>query len=605
MEKYCIILVINKMGVPGFFAWLLKKYKNNNSIISSNLNTPINILYLDANCLIHPQCFKVLDLYPDWKDRQNLENKMMTRAINYIDYILNIIKPTDELYIAVDGVAPMAKMNQQRKRRYRSSDDKRIRDEIKQKYNKKICNDWSNTVITPGTEFMETLNKKLLKYINSKKDIKITYSSYHTPGEGEHKILQDIKTRKDLKDKTCIIYGLDADLIFLAMASDKPNLFLLREEQQFGSKSKNKDDLGGILNIPATPDEQLNSFDEEFNYVSIDNMKACINDQIVKLIYKFLDKTRKSVRMNIEQEDFTKDFIFVCYLLGNDFLPHLPSVHIKTGGLDFLLSCYTEIYVTQNGKHIVNIVNNKASINISCLKSMINKLSNCEDYYFQKHLPNHQDRLNSRECRSEEPYDKEVWNLENMRSFKIHDPVKLGYDSPELWKFRYYEHHFGINEHQDYLIDKSIEDYLRGVMWVTKYYFEACPSWEWQYSYTHAPFVSDISAYLNKNRYNINDIEFEKSVPLKPFTQLLSVLPPSCSNLLPDTYKKLVNSEESNILDLYPTTVNLDMINIDKFFECVPLIPCVDIKRVKSSIKGLKLNKDEAIRNEFLENYSN
>ena len=135
------------MGVPGFFSWLLRKYKNN-SIITSKINTPVNILYLDANCLIHPQCFKVLDLHPDWKDINVLENKMMNRVINYIDYLLNIVNPTDELYIAVDGVAPMAKMNQQRKRRYRSYDDKFLRDNIKKKHNKIVLVEyWSNEIL--------------------------------------------------------------------------------------------------------------------------------------------------------------------------------------------------------------------------------------------------------------------------------------------------------------------------------------------------------------------------------------------------------------------------------------------------------------------------
>ena len=50
------------MGVPGFFAWLLKKHKKSN-IITSDIKTPVNILYIDTNCLIHPQCFKVLNFY--------------------------------------------------------------------------------------------------------------------------------------------------------------------------------------------------------------------------------------------------------------------------------------------------------------------------------------------------------------------------------------------------------------------------------------------------------------------------------------------------------------------------------------------------------------
>lgn len=594
------------MGVPGFFSWLLRKYKNN-SIISSKLNasTKVNILYLDANCLIHPQCFKVLDLYPDWKESDVLEEKMMTRVINYIDYLLKIINPTDELYIAVDGVAPMAKMNQQRKRRYRSSDDKELRDNIKKKHNKNICNSWSNTVITPGTPFMELLNKKLIKYMKSKKNIKVTYSSYHTPGEGEHKILQDIKSRKqELKNKTCVIYGLDADLIFLAMASNQDNLYLLREEQHFGIKKS--EDLPFKESKKIIPADILNTVDEEFNYVSINDMKLCINEQIVKLVDNYCDKhkTRRRTSTVVNQDDFIKDFIFVCYLLGNDFLPHLPSVSIKTGGLDFLLTCYVEIYVNLNNKKLLQ---NNNQINYSFLSQIFTKMAKCEDYYFRVHLPNYQEKRNSRECHQSDKCDIELWELDNMRSsfLQEYDPIKLGEGHSSLWKFRYYEHYFGVNEHQDYIVSNMIEQYLRGVVWVTKYYFESCPSWEWQYTYTHAPFVSDISKYLNSNKQDINNTTFDKSQPLKPFTQLLSVLPPSCKHLLPKSYQFLVTSDTSNILDLYPTDISLDMLNKDMHYECVPLIPCVTISRVKSSIKGLDLDKEETMRNSFLDNYSN
>ena len=51
------------MGVPGFFAWLLK-YKSN-SIILDKLDFNIDCLYIDANCLFHPKCFEILKLYPN------------------------------------------------------------------------------------------------------------------------------------------------------------------------------------------------------------------------------------------------------------------------------------------------------------------------------------------------------------------------------------------------------------------------------------------------------------------------------------------------------------------------------------------------------------
>ena len=68
------------MGVPGFFAWLIKhaKTKKMDTIYSADIcDTDIDTLYIDANCLFHPQCHKILAHYTDIKDVKRLEEKMI------------------------------------------------------------------------------------------------------------------------------------------------------------------------------------------------------------------------------------------------------------------------------------------------------------------------------------------------------------------------------------------------------------------------------------------------------------------------------------------------------------------------------------------------
>ena len=56
-------------------------------------------------------------------------------------------------------------------------------------------------------------------------------------------------------------------------------------------------------------------------------------------------------------------------------------------------------------------------MNYSCLK----------DHYFKKILPYHKTKIKKRFCRSQNPYDQEVWNIENMRNIEIDDPINYGF----------------------------------------------------------------------------------------------------------------------------------------------------------------------------------
>ncbi len=122
------------MGVPGFFKWLLVKYKNKEFIKNKyETNCEFNSLLIDTNCLLHPQCFKVLNENPNLNNFETLENKMIKQCIIYLDEVINYIDPDKEVFIAIDGVAPIAKMKQQRQRRYKSINDKILFDNIKKK----------------------------------------------------------------------------------------------------------------------------------------------------------------------------------------------------------------------------------------------------------------------------------------------------------------------------------------------------------------------------------------------------------------------------------------------------------------------------------------
>ena len=120
------------MGVPGFILWFLKKHKDI-KFVFDNLDDDFDALLIDANCLLHPQCFKILAENKKCNNQNKLEELMINQCVKYLQYIIESSNPTKLIYIAIDGVAPVAKIKQQRMRRFKSVKERFLRENIKKK----------------------------------------------------------------------------------------------------------------------------------------------------------------------------------------------------------------------------------------------------------------------------------------------------------------------------------------------------------------------------------------------------------------------------------------------------------------------------------------
>ncbi|KAI0129393.1 exoribonuclease 1 [Hypoxylon sp. NC0597] len=413
------------MGVPKFFRWLSERYPAISQLIAENRIPEFDNLYLDMNGIIHNCTHK--DSH-DTSFRLS-EDEMFIRIFNYIEHLFGKIKPKKLFFMAIDGVAPRAKMNQQRARRFRTAlDAEQAREKaIREGQELPKEDPFDSNCITPGTEFMAKLTQQLKYFINKKisedsdwQVCDIVLSGHEVPGEGEHKIMEYIRNAKAQPDyhpnvRHCL-YGLDADLIMLGLLSHDPHFCLLREEVTFGRASKTKS--------------------KELEHQNFYLMHLCIVREYLELEFQELKK-EGAIKVAFDLERIIDDFILMAFFVGNDFLPNLPNLHINEGALATMFRIYKKVLPQCDG-----YINEGGVINLPRLRLLLEELSKEEDRYFENEYADSK-WLKSKqlvEANGEEPTktkgklvvtssQKELWK--KIRKFinkRPATPLNLGYD---------------------------------------------------------------------------------------------------------------------------------------------------------------------------------
>jgi len=326
------------MGIPRFYGWLNKNFPH---LISLKFNLPPNShvegLYIDMNSPTHTvaqRTFKYAldrELTMDDKRLQELFRRMKVKERRdilfkniglYLFYSYMAVRPRTIFMMAFDGVAPKAKMVQQRMRRFRPGGAP--------------LDFFDHVVISPGTNFMDELDDYIKNtWIKQYRDhfpkgLSIIYSDHREPGEGEHKIFQQMNsetTRLRRKfgpnNKRSVGYqvvlGADSDLIILSMSRANSIIFMREKVPDWREKDK-MDNLEQAIQITMLPpcditlEEKLNLlnqkwtsvFDHGFSYVDVTKIREEVLDTY------------------LEPNDIM-DFAFISFFVGNDFLPALTE----------------------------------------------------------------------------------------------------------------------------------------------------------------------------------------------------------------------------------------------------------------------------------------
>jgi 5'-3' exonuclease len=525
------------MGIKHFWGWFkvnfgkniksMKKYEN---FKSNNIGVNIDNLMIDCNGLFHSSTQKVYE-YGSHKPAKRL---MKSRSSNNgkpidvfedvcknIEDILRIVKPSKRLILCVDGPAPLSKQNQQRQRRFKSASEKDD-EEFK---------NFDSNCLTPGTDFMDCMSVYIDRYIRENitnnslwSNIEVIFSSEKVPGEGEHKCINYIRIHGDIFDTYCI-HGLDADLIMLALGTYLPKFWILR------------DDL----------------YDSKNAYFVID-IGTIRKNLILKMRWDVKDK-------KFDSRYSVNDFIFMCFMVGNDFLPHIPSLEIITGGIDTMIDIYKN--VAKSYGHLTVISNGNVIIQLLPLEVFLGTISIHEKKMFENKL-----------------LDKKFFKdeiLENNSTY-LDGKYTVNIDS---FKKEYYKEKFKSP------VKNVCHEYIKGLQWVISYYTKGVPDWKWCYKHHYAPFAAELAD--NSSTYK-RDINKNVSIPTTPFQQLLSVLPPASAKLIPYPLSTLLTDKDSKLAAFCPETFKVDLSGMTREWEGTVLLPMVDFNIVEEeSNKLLKL----------------
>lgn len=310
------------MGIKHFYSWF-RKHKDLKHSISSTIPGHVDHLLIDMNGVIHEAAqivFKYGKYAPTKSEiiipKRHLKQKttkqichkpsitnLFDRVKDEVNKLVDITKPKQTLYLAIDGVAPMSKQNQQRQRRFRAAKERGD----KQDDDGAPYDVFDSTCITAGTQFMRQLAQSLDGFKPAVPKCIISDDSQE--GEGEHKLMEWIRHNGQQDDIYCVV-GMDADLVLLCTLLKNTHVYIMRET------------------------DQRNNCQHNYDYIDISVIKQYLP---------------------VNADDL---LIWSCFV-GNDFLPPIPSLEIKEsapeiGAFDFFFDNYRRPLVDSKTGYLNN-----------------------------------------------------------------------------------------------------------------------------------------------------------------------------------------------------------------------------------------------------------
>lgn len=222
----------------------------------------------------------------------------------------------------------------------------------------------------------------------------------------------------------------DADLIMLGLATHEPHFRVLREDVFFQESKARTCHLCGQTGHIAeackgTAKEKNGEFDEK-------GKGSALKPFIwlhVSILREYL-----AAELHVPQQPFPfdleralDDWVFMCFFVGNDFLPHLPSLDIRDNGIDILIAIWRDNlplmggYLTQDGH-----------VDLARAQLILQGLAKQEDAIFRRRRQTEERKNANAKRRNEEKRQREEQHSRKKRkSSPDYSPV-TGSKGPDV-----------------------------------------------------------------------------------------------------------------------------------------------------------------------------
>ena len=320
------------------------------------------------------------------------------------------------------------------------------------------------------------------------------------------------------------------------------------------------------------------------------------------------------------------DFVFMCVLVGNDFLPHCPHLEIDSGAISLMMTTYIDLLPEWGG-----YLTEKEKIHPTRFEEFVYHLAAYEEEHFKRRgfqenepgwklsAENENEKydfygkfysgeatpppaVEANEKGSYPPAAKESKEVildpdeaaGANRAFRRKHPGNLSrsyrdfyYSSKLQWP---------VEDRERTLFQRRahVRDYLEGLHWNMNYYHNGCRSWDWYFPHLYAPLATDmvnLDEFYSDSSDEFKTFPFELGIPFPSLAQLLSVLPPQSAALLPNPLAELMLHPASPLIEYYPPDFTSDPNGKRQPWEAIVEIPFIEADVLLDTVNKI-LQKD-------------